>query len=72
MPGRQVLGRQVLGREVKDLIELPVEGLLDQQRARDLTSGKFEHRGDPQAIGHYLLSLVLQEKGQSAAAEAER
>lgn len=48
--------------------------LLDslEQHARQRTSGKFEHRGTPETIGHYLLSLVLEEKGDQTAATAER
>lgn len=40
--------------------------------ARDLVSGKFEYRGDREIIGRYLLSLVLAERGDAAAAETER
>jgi tetratricopeptide (TPR) repeat protein len=43
-----------------------------EKRSRDLSSGKFEYRGDLDAIGRYLLSLVLGERGDQAAAELER
>jgi Tfp pilus assembly protein PilF len=43
-----------------------------EKQARELTSGKFEHRGDRENVGRYLLSLVLEEKGERAAAETER
>ncbi|NWG13746.1 MAG: DUF5107 domain-containing protein [Acidobacteria bacterium] len=48
--------------------------LLDslEQRARDYVSGKFEYRGDPETIGHMLLSLVLDEKGDRKGAAQER
>ena len=47
---------------------------LDQleRRARTLTSGAYEFRGTPETIGHFLLSLSLEEKGDGAAAGAER
>ncbi|HWR52687.1 MAG TPA: DUF5107 domain-containing protein [Bryobacteraceae bacterium] len=43
-----------------------------EKRARELTSGAFEHRGPPELVGHYLLALVLDEKGDKTAAAAER
>jgi len=48
--------------------------LLDslEKRARQMTSGGFEYRGDPEAIGHMLLALVLDEKGDKAGAAVER
>jgi hypothetical protein len=48
--------------------------LLDklEQRARELTSGKFEYRGSREAVGHYLLSLALAEKGDAEGAAAAR
>ena len=47
--------------------------LLDEleKQAREYTTGKFEYRGDPEAIGHVLLSLVLQERAEKAGAEIE-
>jgi tetratricopeptide (TPR) repeat protein len=48
--------------------------LLDslEKQARDYAAGKFEYRGAQQTIGHMLLALVLEEKGDKAGAEAER
>jgi lipopolysaccharide biosynthesis regulator YciM len=43
-----------------------------EKRARELTSGSFENRGTAELVGHYLLALVLDEKGDKTAAEAER
>ena len=43
-----------------------------EKRARELTSGSYENRGARGTIGHYLLSLVLEEKGDKPAAAAER
>jgi hypothetical protein len=43
-----------------------------EKRARELTSGKFEYRGDQAAIGHYLLSLVHEQNGDTAGATAAR
>lgn len=43
-----------------------------QKRAQSLTSGAYENRGAPEIIGHYLLGLVLSEKGDQSGAEAER
>ncbi len=40
-----------------------------ERRARDLTSGKFEYRGNQQAVGHYLLARVLEERGAAGAAQ---
>jgi hypothetical protein len=37
-----------------------------------MTSGAFEYRGDAQTIGHMLLALVLDEKGDKAGAAGER
>jgi len=37
-----------------------------EKTARSYTSGKFEYRGRTEAIGDYLLSLVLDEKGDKA------
>jgi len=42
-----------------------------QQRAGELTSGKYEHRGTGEAIGHYLRSLLLKEQGDAEAAAEE-
>lgn len=48
--------------------------LLDglENYAKKHTSGEFEYRGTPETIGHYLLSLVLEEKGDKNGAAAER
>ncbi|MEW5974989.1 MAG: DUF5107 domain-containing protein [Acidobacteriota bacterium] len=43
-----------------------------EARARQYTSGAFEFRGDQEVIGHLLLSLVLEEKGNLAEAEREK
>ncbi len=40
-----------------------------EREARERTSGRFEYRGRPETIGHYLLALVLREKGETAPAE---
>jgi len=63
----QALAWKALGDEAK------YETLLDrlEKEARKRTSGGFEYRGDTAAIGHYLLSLVLREKGDAAGAKAE-
>ena len=47
--------------------------LLDalEKEARKRTSGAFEYRGTPETIGHYLLSLVLKEKGDAEGAARE-
>lgn len=62
------LARKAMGDEAgyKDAL-----GKLEAS-ARDLVSGKFEYRGDRETIGHYLLSLALAERGDRAAAEAQR
>jgi tetratricopeptide (TPR) repeat protein len=54
--------------------EAEYRSLLNQleQEAQTRTSGQFEYRGEPEAIGHYLLSLVLAEKGEKKRAEKER
>jgi len=41
------------------------------ERVEDLTSGKYEHRGTRKAIGHYLRSLLLAERGDAQAAAVE-
>jgi len=48
--------------------------LLDslEKRAREMTSGGFEYRGDPETIGHMLLAQVLEAKGDKARAAVER
>jgi tetratricopeptide (TPR) repeat protein len=48
--------------------------LLDslEKRAREMTSGGFEYRGDPETIGHMLLAQVLEAKGDKAGAAVER
>ncbi len=43
-----------------------------EKGAAELSSASFENRGDRQAIGLYLLSLVLEEKGERAQAAARR
>ncbi len=44
-----------------------------KREARDRVSGKYENRGTPETIGYYLLSLVLQERGDAqGAAEARK
>jgi tetratricopeptide (TPR) repeat protein len=50
------------------------KSLLDslEKRAREMTSGGFEYRGDPQTIGYMLLALVLDEKGDKTGAAVER
>jgi len=47
--------------------------LLDalEKEARKRTSGAFEYRGTPETIGHYLLSLVLAERGDKEGAAKE-
>jgi tetratricopeptide (TPR) repeat protein len=42
-----------------------------EERARLYTSGEFEYRGRRNTIGHYLLSLVLEERGDQAGAALE-
>ena len=62
----QALGRKALGDEAGSraaLAEL-------EARAREITSGKFEYRGNQEAIGYYLLSKALAERGASGAQEA--
>ena len=50
------------------------QSLLDglEAEARKRVSGQFEYRGRPQTIGHYLLALVLDEKGDTDGAGIER
>ncbi|MBM3744289.1 MAG: DUF5107 domain-containing protein [Acidobacteria bacterium] len=65
----QALAEKARGNEAR------YGALLEQlaQRARELTSGKFEYRGNQQAVGHYLLARVLEERGAAeAAAEREK
>jgi hypothetical protein len=64
----QALAQKTLGNEGE------YRSLLDslEKRARSMTSGAYENRGRAEVIGHYLLSLVLAEKGDQAAADAER
>jgi tetratricopeptide (TPR) repeat protein len=64
----QALAQKALGSEKE------YRSLLSQleREARTRTSGQFEYRGEPEAIGHYLLSLVLSEKGKSKDADKER
>ncbi len=42
-----------------------------EAEARKRTSGRFEYRGAAETIGHYLLSLVLAERGQKQEAAEE-
>jgi len=64
----QALARKALGDQAA------CETLLKkvEAEARKRTSGAFEYRGEPETIGHYLLSLVLAEKGETKAAAAEK
>lgn len=64
----QALAWKALGNEDK------YRTLLDslEAEARQRTSGKFEYRGTREAIGHYLLSLVLEERGDEQGASRER
>jgi tetratricopeptide (TPR) repeat protein len=64
----QALAQKALGNDAA------YRSLLDglEKRARQLTSGAYENRGRPEMIGHYLLALVLDEKGDKAGAAAER
>jgi len=64
----QALAYKALGRENEYSSLLgKLEGA-----AREWTSGKFEYRGHAETVGRYLLALVLEEKGDAGAAEAER
>jgi len=62
----QALAQKALGN--KNEYESLLRSL--EAEARERISGKFEYRGNPQTIGYYLLSLVLEEKGDSAGAAA--
>ncbi len=62
----QALAQKTLGN--KDEYESLLRSL--EVEARERVSGKFEHRGNPRIIGYYLLSLVLEEKGDSTGAAA--
>jgi Tfp pilus assembly protein PilF len=64
----QALARKAQGDEQGYLSALQA---LESQ-ARTTTSGQFEYRGTPETIGHYLLSLVLQERGDTQGAAKER
>jgi tetratricopeptide (TPR) repeat protein len=64
----QALAQKALGREGEYLSQL---ARLEKE-ARTRTSGGFEYRGAAATIGHYLLSLVLEEKGDKATATTER
>jgi tetratricopeptide (TPR) repeat protein len=46
-----------------------LEGL--EKKSREFISGKFEYRGNAEVIGHALLALVLEEKGDGANAGLE-
>ena len=50
------------------------KSLLDSlgKRAREMTSGAYEYRGDPETIGYMLLALILDEQGEGAEAGAAR
>jgi tetratricopeptide (TPR) repeat protein len=50
------------------------KSLLDslEKRAREMTSGAYEYRGDPETIGYMLLALILDEQGEAAEAGAAR
>ncbi len=63
----QALAQKALGSEAgcRSLLDLL------EKRARELTNGAYENRGR-EVVGHYLLSLVLEEKGDKSAADAER
>ncbi len=43
-----------------------------EKKSREFASGRFEYRGNPDVIGHTLLALVLEEKGDAASAALER
>ncbi len=45
-----------------------------EKQAQKLTSGEFEYRGNRKAIGHYLYSLILEERNntQEAAAQLQK
>jgi len=63
----QALAQKALGNEAE------YRRLLDQleKRAASYTSGGFEYRGRKQTVGHYLMALVLEERGDKAGAERE-
>jgi tetratricopeptide (TPR) repeat protein len=63
----QALAYKAMGREAeyRRLLEML------EREARERTSGRYEYRGRPETIGHYLLALVLEEKGDAAGAQAE-
>lgn len=63
----QALAYKAMGRDA-DYRRL-LEAL--EREARERTSGRYEFRGRPETIGHYLLALALKEKGDAAAAERE-
>ena len=62
----QALAQKALGQEAE--YRRLLEAL--EREARQRTSGGYEYRGRPETIGHYLLSLVLKEKGDAGAARA--
>jgi hypothetical protein len=43
-----------------------------EKAARGYLSGSYDNRGDPEVLGHYLLSAVLEERGDTAGARQER
>jgi tetratricopeptide (TPR) repeat protein len=43
-----------------------------EKTARGYLTGSYENRGDPEVLGHYLLSTVLEERGDKAGAQHER
>lgn len=60
---QKALGNDAASRSLLDDVE---------RTAREHISGKFEYRGSPEIVGHYLLSLVLEERGDQAGASQER
>ncbi len=64
----QALAQKALGNEAAAATLLKKI----EAEARKRASGAFRYRGEPAAIGHYLLSLVLSEKGEAEAAAVER
>jgi hypothetical protein len=63
----QALAQKSLGNREKHAALLSAV----EKRARVYTSGSFEYRGRRTAIGHYLLSLVLAERGDTAGSGRE-
>jgi len=63
----QALAHKMLGQRQQYTASLTAV----EKRARLYTSGGFEYRGRKSAIGHYLLSLVLGERGDAAGSGRE-